>query len=165
MSSLDSQFMCMGTMFTNDIVVDIFGRDRFNDKQLIFMARGFIIAIVVVTYIICLMVPGKAIFPLAVWCFSGFGALFPIIIAALYWKRATSAGIIAAILATSSVWIYAFTVLRTPKNRYGLVADMMPATFMFGACLITLIVVSLLTAPPSRITIDKFFPTQMEKTS
>ena len=162
MSSLDSQFMCLGTMFTNDIVADTFGRERFSDKQMVLLARGFIVAIVLVTYLLCLWVPGKAIFPLAVWCFSGFGALFPIVVAALYWKRTTKAGVIAAVLATAAVWVYAFTVLRTPKNPYGLVADMMPATFMFAACAAALVIVSLITRPPSQATVAKFFPRQLE---
>ena len=44
MSSLDSQFMCLGTMFTNDIVVRKFGEDRFTDSQKVLIARGFILA-------------------------------------------------------------------------------------------------------------------------
>ncbi|MDP6680081.1 MAG: sodium:solute symporter family protein, partial [Verrucomicrobiota bacterium] len=46
MSSLDSQFLCLGTMFTNDIVFHAYGEDRFNEKQKILLARGFVVAIV-----------------------------------------------------------------------------------------------------------------------
>ena len=43
MSSLDSQFMCLGTMFTTDIVTKLYGRDHFTDKQKIWIARGFVL--------------------------------------------------------------------------------------------------------------------------
>jgi solute:Na+ symporter, SSS family len=46
MSSLDSQFMCLGTMFTRDVVQHHFGENRFSDRQTIWMARGFIVFIV-----------------------------------------------------------------------------------------------------------------------
>ena len=76
MSSLDSQFLCIGTMFTNDIAVRLFGADRFSDRQKLWLGRAFVVAIVTITYIISL-VSTRHIFDLAVWCFSGFGALFP----------------------------------------------------------------------------------------
>jgi SSS family solute:Na+ symporter len=40
MSSLDSQFVAVGTMFTKDIVVHFFGIDRFSEKQKVLLARG-----------------------------------------------------------------------------------------------------------------------------
>ncbi|MFI4876121.1 MAG: sodium:solute symporter family protein, partial [Blastopirellula sp. JB062] len=43
MSSLDSQFLCVGTIFTNDIVVHYGGKNRFSDKQIVVIARTFII--------------------------------------------------------------------------------------------------------------------------
>ncbi|MFV1994731.1 MAG: sodium:solute symporter, partial [Verrucomicrobiales bacterium] len=46
MSSLDSQFLCLGTIFTNDIVLHAAGKDRFSDRQIILIARGFVIGVV-----------------------------------------------------------------------------------------------------------------------
>ena len=105
MSSLDSQFMCLGTMFTNDVIVRLFGHGRFTDAQKILLARGFILAIVAVTYGLSVMLVNTAgVFDLGVWCFSGFAALFPLVLAALYWKRVTKAGAIASLLTTAAVW-------------------------------------------------------------
>ena len=39
MSSLDSQFLCLGTMFTNDVVVHRAGVGKYSDKQIIFQVE------------------------------------------------------------------------------------------------------------------------------
>ncbi|MFP6866824.1 MAG: sodium:solute symporter family protein, partial [Roseibacillus sp.] len=87
MSSLDSQFLCLGTIFTNDIVLHN-TKKKYSDKQILLMARGFVVAIVVITYILALLLIEQNVFDLAIWCFSGFAALTPLVIAALYWRRA-----------------------------------------------------------------------------
>jgi hypothetical protein len=46
MSSLDSQFLCLGTMFTRDIVLHHFGDRQIQRPPDIFMARGFIVLVV-----------------------------------------------------------------------------------------------------------------------
>ena len=76
MSSLDSQFVCLGTMFTNDVVVAAGGKDKYSDKQLIFFSRAFIVAIVAVSYVMALYLQGSSVFSLGVWCFSGFAIPF-----------------------------------------------------------------------------------------
>lgn len=58
MSSLDSQFLCLGTMFTNDIVGHYFQRDA-DDQSQIKLARGFIIGVVAVTYLLSLFKPPR----------------------------------------------------------------------------------------------------------
>ena len=97
MSSLDSQFLCLGTMFTQDIVLYYGGTERFTDRQIIWLSRSFIVVIVLVTYLISLLkLPG--VFDLGIWCFSGFTSLVPLLAASLYWKRLTRAGAYAGVL-------------------------------------------------------------------
>ena len=97
MSSLDIQFLCLGTMFTQDIVLYYGGTERFTDRQIIWLSRSFIVVIVLVTYLISLMkLPG--VFDLGIWCFSGFTSLVPLLAASLYWKRLTRAGAYAGVL-------------------------------------------------------------------
>ena len=43
MSSLDSQFMCIGTMFTNDIVARLLPVDSLSDRQKLWIGRLFIV--------------------------------------------------------------------------------------------------------------------------
>ena len=162
MSSLDSQFLCIGSMFTNDVVTHYLGKDRFSDKAQVWIARAFIILIVLVTYVLAQY--ELSVFVLGVWCFSGFAALFPIVFAALYWKRLTAAGAISGILAAAGSWFMLFQdaewgadggyALRIPFIGI----DVMPVVAIFGCALLAMVVTSFLTKPPRKETLDRFFP-------
>ena len=163
MSSLDSQFMCLGTMFTKDIVLRKFGEDRFTDAQKVLIARGFILAIVALTYGLAVFLMDTAqVFALGVWCFSGFAGLFPLVVAAVYWKRTTAAGAIACVAVTAVTWCVLFyrdiIAVKPPGDSDELlIAGMMPVTVIIAASAATLVVVSLLTRKPSDATLRKFF--------
>ena len=162
MSSLDSQFMCLGTMFTHDIVLHAAGKDRFNDRQQVMLGRGFIVLIVLVTYLLSLLEPPN-IFDLAVWCFSGFASLFPLVFAAIYWRRVTKEGAIASILAAAISWMVLFYDGLIAPAMNGVtdgedykVLGMMPVAVMFAASSLALVVVSLMTTPPPSDHVDRF---------
>jgi len=161
MSSLDSQFLCLGTIFTNDIVIHRAGENKYTDKQTIFIARCFIVVIVAVTYGLAMLAKNANVFDLAIWCFSGFSALFPVIFAALYWKRTTKQGAIASIIAALLTWLYYFHESGY-GGEYMVGPGIVPAAICFGASAIVLIAVSLFTKPPSEETLDKFFPKKSE---
>ena len=161
MSSLDSQFLCLGTIFTNDIVIHRAGADKYSDKQIIFIARCFIVAIVALTYGLAMLAKNANVFDLAIWCFSGFSALFPVIFAALYWKRTTKQGAIASIIAALVTWLYYFHESGY-GGEYMVGPGIVPAAICFGASAVVLVVVSLFTEPPSKETLDKFFPNNSE---
>ncbi|HEX9760539.1 MAG TPA: sodium:solute symporter family protein [Candidatus Acidoferrales bacterium] len=157
MSSLDSQFLALGTMFTNDIVVHRFGHARFSDRQRVTMARGFIIAIVGITYLLSLAEP-RQVFPLGVWCFSGFTGLFPLVVAALYWKRVTRAGAAASVMVMAVVWFVLFRASGYGAQPDYVFGGAMPIVTIFAASLLTLVGISLVTRPPSAATLKKFNP-------
>ena len=161
MSSLDSQFLCLGTIFTNDIVIHRAGEKKYSDKQIIFIARCFIVVIVAVTYGLAMLAKNANVFDLAIWCFSGFSALFPVIFAALYWKRTTKQGAIASIIAALLTWLYYFHESGY-GGEYMVGPGIVPAAICFGASAVVLIAVSLFTKPPSEETLDKFFPKKSE---
>ena len=161
MSSLDSQFLCLGTIFTNDIVIHRAGENKYSDKQIIFIARCFIVVIVAVTYGLAMLAKNANVFDLAIWCFSGFSALFPVIFAALYWKRTTKQGAIASIIAALLTWLYYFHESGY-GGEYMVGPGIVPAAICFGASAIVLIAVSLFTKPPTEETLDKFFPKKSE---
>jgi len=160
MSSLDSQFIAVGTMFTRDIVVHHFGHDYFSDAALVWLARGFVVLVVIVACLLTLAEP-REIFALGIWCFSGYASLFPLVFAALYWRRVTKAGAFASVLVTGAVWFGLFAASDYGADRKFLLGGMMPVTAMFAACAITLVVVSLLTRPPAGETLGRFFPDKM----
>ena len=157
MSSLDSQFLCLGTIFTNDIVLHRVGPKKYSDKQVITIARLFIIAIVAITYGLAMVAKDANVFDLAIWCFSGFSALFPVVFAALYWKRATKQGVVASILAALVSWVYFFH-LSGYGGEYFVGPGIVPAAICFLFASVALVVVSLMTDPPSKETLKKFFP-------
>ena len=159
MSSLDSQFLCIGSIFTNDIVTHYAGRDRFNDAQRILIGRLFVIGIVLVTYLLSLAEP-RGVFTIGIWCFSGFASLFPLVFASLYWRRVTKAGAYASVLTMSVVWFWLFAESGFGKNREYLVLEMMPVTVIIAASTAALVLVSLVTRPPSSATLAKFFSTE-----
>lgn len=157
MSSLDSQFLCIGTMFTHDIAIHYAGRKRISDKTELWLARGFIILIVAVTYVFSLF-PSARVFQLGVWCFSGFAALFPLIVAAVYWKRLTKAGAYAGVLAAITSWGFMFWQSDFAKNAEYDVFGLMPVATMIACSALATVLVSLVTPPPSAERLAKFFP-------
>lgn len=165
MSSLDSQFVCLGTMFTNDVVLRAAGEDRFTDRQKVWIGRSFVIGVVVVAYLISLLEP-MHVFQLGVWCFTGFSGLFPLVVAALYWRRVTRAGAFASLGVTAVAWAafffdgFIFETARlgqaTPTGY--LVLGMMPVAIVVLLSALTLVIVSLLTTPLPAATVERFFP-------
>ena len=159
MSSMDSQFLCLGTVFTNDIVVHRAGSKVYSDPQKLKIARSFIVIIVAVTYLLAMAVKNANVFDLAIWCFSGFAALFPLVFSALYWKRATKAGAISSVLTALTSWAWFFHQSGY-GGEYFVGPGIVPAAICFVVSAGALVVVSLLTSPPAQSTIDQFFPSR-----
>jgi len=159
MSSMDSQFLCLGTVFTNDIVVHRAGSKVYSDSQKLKIARSFIVIIVAVTYLLAMAVKNANVFDLAIWCFSGFAALFPLVFSALYWKRATKAGAIASVLTALISWAWFFHQSGY-GGEYFVGPGIVPAAICFLVSAGALVIVSLLTSPPAQSTIDQFFPSR-----
>ncbi|GMQ80337.1 MAG: hypothetical protein BMS9Abin04_313 [Planctomycetia bacterium] len=164
MSSLDSQFLCLGTMFTNDVVLHYWRGQPISDGTKVLLARAFIVAIVALTYGLSLLEP-RRVFTLGVWCFSGFASLFPLVFAAVRWRRLSASGALLSVLAAITSWTYFFW-----QSDFGARADyaielsvagqtyqMMPVAPIFACATVVLVAVSLLTRPPSDETIAKFF--------
>jgi solute:Na+ symporter, SSS family len=160
MSSLDSQFLCLGSMFTNDIYLHYFGKKEISEKQKVLTGRIFVVAVVLLTYLIAVFINksgSTGIFTLGLWCFSGFAALFPLVVAALYWKRVSTAGAVASIAAAAVSWIWLFANSGFGKTQDYYFLGMMPVATMIIASTLALVVVSLVTRPPDESTLKKFF--------
>ena len=169
MSSLDSQFLCLGTIFTNDVVAHYVGKERLSDRQQVVLTRVFIVAIVAVTYLLSLG-NVRSVFAMGVWCFSGFAALFPLVVAALYWRGLTALGGIACVLSAITSWSYLFYQgLQVPIEQGGLSAylvqmnvggfecSLKPVVVMIAVSTLAMLSVSLITPKPRQQVIDKFF--------
>jgi SSS family solute:Na+ symporter len=155
-NSLDAQFLVLGNMFTNDIVAHYLPRKRFTEKQLLFIGRAFVVGIVIVTYLMSLYEP-RSVFRLGAWCFSGFASLAPLTLGALYWRRATKWGAYASILAAGISWFWLFQDSDWGQHEDYLVFGMLPVAPIVAASTLALVLVSMMSKPPGRPTIEKFF--------
>ena len=164
LGGMDAQFLSIGSMFTHDIVDHYAKHDSMTDQQKLLTGRIFVILIVLASWLLTLLLRTAPIFTLAVWCFSGFAALFPLVFAALYWKRVTKWGAYASIIAGvgSGIGFYVYNGMqhnftsRVEPEIFGVV----PAAPMVILAAIALVAVSLITAPPSEKTVRKFFDAQ-----
>ena len=154
MSSLDSQFLALGTIATEDVVHRL--RPELDDAARVSYGRWFTAAIGLLTWGLS-FVTDRGIFELGVWCFSGFAGLVPVVTAALYWRRATAPGAIAAVLAAAAVWGWMFSQGQGGGERF-LFLGMMPVAWIVGASTAALVGVSLVSRPPPDATLARFFP-------
>ena len=158
MSSLDSQTLSLGTMFTQDIVRRYGRGDRLSEGRQVLYGRLFVVGILLVTFLLSLFV-SRAIFRLGVWSFTGFSGLFPIVLAALFWKRSTKQGVLAAIGCVAALWTW-FLVRGWSVPGYSVGGTgIIPAAVIPVCSGLVLIIVSFITPAPRAAVLDKFFPT------
>jgi Na+/proline symporter len=94
------QVLALSTMFTKDIFAYYGGKEKYGERGSVTFARAFIIVVTIAAYIIALNA-SEGIFELAVrFAFSGFAAMAPVMVAALFWKRSTKWGALAA-----TIWV------------------------------------------------------------
>jgi SSS family solute:Na+ symporter len=156
MSSLDSQSLAIGSMFTHDIVRHYGFHDKMSEKQQVLAGRLFVIAVLAVTYLLSL-VSNRSIFKLAVWSFTGFASLLPIVVAALFWKRSTKYGAFASIISVVVLWGY-FFIRGWQTSDYTVGGTgIMPVAVILVVSAVTMVIVSLITKPPNSSVIEKFF--------
>jgi SSS family solute:Na+ symporter len=149
----DSQILALSTMFTEDVFAYYGGRERFGEGAQVATGRVFVVLVTIAAYAIALVAqPG--IFALAVqYGFSGFAALSPLLVAALFWKRSTKWGALAVTL-----WTAATTIAAGSQPPTWTIGGFLPVVPMvIGSCVL-MVAVSLLTQPPSMATIAKYFP-------
>jgi SSS family solute:Na+ symporter len=147
----DSQILALSTMFTEDVFTFYGGTARFGEAVQVQMGRLFVVILTVLAYIVALRAP-QSIFDLAVqYAFSGYAALSVLLFAALFWRRSTKWGALAV-----AVWT-AFAVLYTSRVpgalAWGGLMPVVPITVIAG---VLMIVVSMLTSPPSAATLRRY---------
>jgi SSS family solute:Na+ symporter len=101
----DSQILALSTMFTEDVFAHYGGKRRFGERVQVQTGRLFVVLITLFAYGVALQAPER-IFELAIqYAFSGFAALSPLLIAALFWRGSSKWGALAATL-----WVAAAVV-------------------------------------------------------
>jgi SSS family solute:Na+ symporter len=176
----DSQILALSTMFTEDVFAFYGGRRRFGERAQVQTGRLFIVLLTALAYAVALRAP-ETIFEIAIqYAFSGFAAMSPLMIAALFWRGSTKWGALACTLwvAAAVVFVAVFqhttpapspgppavvwslggadVLARTPSGTA--VFGFMPVVPMVLVSALLMLVVSKLTAKPSAATVEKYFP-------
>jgi SSS family solute:Na+ symporter len=176
----DSQILALSTMFTEDVFAYYGGKRRFGEAVQVQTGRIFVILLTVFAYAVALRAP-ETIFELAIqYAFSGYAALSPLLVAALFWRGSTKWGALATtvwtICAVIAVAVYqaivpapapgqttiswaiagAEALTRTPGGTA--VFGFMPVVPMVIISALLMLLVSKLTAKPASDTLEKYFP-------
>ena len=155
MSSLDSQILALGAMFTEDIVRFYGFDDQLSEKQQILFGRLFVTAFLVLAFIASLFTT-RSIFELGTWSLTGFAGLVPVFVGALYWKRSTKQGATAAILSVIGLWLFFYADSLNVEGAYSIGGTgLIPAGIIVPVSALLLILVSFVTTPPRDA--DRFF--------
>jgi SSS family solute:Na+ symporter len=189
MGSLDSHILCLGSMFTQDVMAHYGLIDDRNEKVKVFVARLFVVLLLLAVFLFIRVVDARTIFSTGVWCFTAFSSLFPVLLAALFWRRSTKWG---AMLGTLSVlalvsffyccanfgandeYTITFDSLRTlgtqfqnalngidnAKAKLAPTEGVMPVVVIWPAAALLMVMGSLLSRPPSSGTLERFFPSR-----
>jgi SSS family solute:Na+ symporter len=178
----DSQILALSTMFTEDVFTFYGGTARFGGLVQVQMGRLFIVLITLVAYVIALNTP-QSIFGIATqYAFAGYAALFPLLVAALFWRGSTRWGAFASTawtaLAVIAVAVVQQTIPSPPPGQAVTVLELagqvvvtrgVQGTLVFGMLPVVpmtlisaalMVVVSKLTpgAKPGEPTLSTYFP-------
>ncbi len=175
----DSQILALSTMFTEDVFAFYGGKRRFGESVQVQTGRAFVVVLTILAYLVALRAP-ETIFEIAIqYAFSGFAALSPLMIAALFWRGSTKWGALAstvwvacAVAAVALfqqtvpapapgpplvVWSLGGTEMLARTTSGTAVFGFMPVVPMVLVSALLMIVVSLLTTKPHPTTLNKYF--------
>ena len=143
MSTADSQLLSASSAIGQDIFKGIIKKDA-DDKTVLLVSRISVFAIAIVGLILALN-PNSSIFGLVSYAWAGFGGTFgPLILIALYWKRATAAGAVAGLI-SGGITVVAW------HNLHGGIFDVYEILPAFIVCLVVTVVVSLCTKADEQV--------------
>jgi len=162
MSSLDSQALSLSTIFARD-VLNVPGSGRAIRREVL-LGRLGVVGVLFAAYLLSL-IAARSIFRLGIWSFTGFAALFPLVVAALYWRRSTRAGAVASVIVTALLWTYFFTVGWLQPGHTVDGSGWMPVVVLFVASTATLVLVSVVTEAPPVEHLKRFFPANRDRSA
>ena len=151
MSTADSQLLAAASSFSQNILRDVF-KLNIKEKTAMIIARLTIIFIAVVA--VFWARKENSVFTIVSFAWGGFGAAFgPVVLCALFWKRANKYGAIAGMITGGAmvfIWKY---IIAVKLGGIFAIYELLPA-FICG--LIAIIVVSLITKAPDAEITDTF---------
>ena len=160
MSSLDSQTLAVGTMFTQDFLRPYgYGGEMTAQRQVLF-SRIFIVAFLATAFAASQMTT-RSIFNLGVWSLSGYAGLFPMLVAALFWRGSSATGALAALTTTVVLWIVLLVKSQGVEGEYTVGGTgVMPVVVIVLGSTVATVLGSLLGPTPDPESARRFFPTR-----
>ena len=150
-SSSDSYLLISASALSKNIYQSIFKKDA-KDKEVLLVSRITLIIVAIIAMIIALD-ENSVIFKIVSFAWAGFGATFgPVILFSLFWKRTNQMGALAGML-SGGIMVFVWKLLLSKFGGIFGIYELLPA-FIFSSILI--VVVSLLTAPPSKELQEEF---------
>ena len=144
-SSSDSYLLIAASAFAKNIYQGICKKNA-SDKQVMTISRVTLFAIALIAMFIALD-EDSVIFNIVSFAWAGFGATFgPIMLLSLFWKRTNHAGAIAGMVGGAGM-VFVWKLVISKLGGVFAIYELLPA-FIFS--LICIVVVSLVTAPPSK---------------
>lgn len=165
-----------------DLDRDRAGGRGLDERTRAILGRAFVVGATLVAYWIA-MTTQMQIFEIGIqFAFTGYAAMLPVVVAAAYWKRSSRHGVLASILVVIAgllaigyyqwsvpppapgtppipIWtVGGIAVLERVPPGLSVLGGYLPVVPLVLLATLALIGVSLLTRPPSRETIDRYFP-------
>ena len=153
MSTADSQLLAAASSISQNIVEETF-KVKLSQKKSMILARVSVVVISVIAVFLALN-PKSSVFGIVSFAWAGFGATFgPVVLGALFWKRANKNGAVAAMLTGGiTIFVWKFVVRNVFAGTILDIYELLPA---FLLALAALIVVSLITKAPENEITEKF---------
>jgi sodium/proline symporter len=150
-SSSDSYLLIAASAVAKNVYQGVCKKDA-TDKQVMRVSRITLLLIAIVAAVIA-MDENSVIFKVVSFAWAGFGATFgPLMIFSLFWKRVNRPGAIAGMISGAGM-VFLWKLVISKLGGVFAIYELLPA-FLFS-CL-CIVVVSLLTAPPSAEVMEDF---------
>ena len=153
MSTADSQLLLASAIAAGDLPLLLKFAGTLNASQRVWLGRGLLVLIGSLAAYLAIAFP-DSVLNLVAYAWGGMGATFgPTVILALYWRRFNLGGALAGVVVgfvVASLW--QFVLAGGPQGMF----DVMPALPGFLAGTVAAIAGTLLTAPPTKDSIDEF---------
>ncbi len=151
MSTSDSQLLVSASSISENLLQECAGV-KLSKKTSMLVARVTVLAIAVIAVILAKN-PDSSVFRIVSFAWAGFGAAFgSVMLFSLFWKRANRNGALAGMV-VGGVMVFVWKFLISPMGGIWGIYELLPA---FICSAIAIVVVSLLTAPPSKEIIEEF---------
>ena len=144
-SSSDSYLLIASSAVAKNIYQGIFKKNA-TDKKVMTVSRITLLVIALIAMVIA-WDEESVIFNIVSFAWAGFGATFgPIMLFSLFWKRTNRAGAIAGMVSGAAM-VFAWKLGISQLGGVFGIYELLPAFIFSSVCIV---VVSLLTAPPSK---------------